>query len=114
MQYTTPIFIGGLIAWLVGMWSNAGKNSTDDAAAIAEAETSPGTLLASGYIAGGTLAAVAVTFLEFSQTLKEKLDFHKQVSGSFIDTNWFALTIFGLLIAVLIFIGVRYSENKRR
>ena len=47
--------MGGLIAWLVGMWSGRGAASGDDAAAIAEAETSPGTLLASGYIAGGTL-----------------------------------------------------------
>ncbi len=112
MQYTSPIFMGGIVAWLVGMWSGRGGDS-GDAAAIAEAETSPATLLASGYIAGGTLAAVAITFLEFSQTLKEKLDFHKQVAGTFIDSNWFALAIFALLIAVLVFVGLRSADNQR-
>jgi hypothetical protein len=38
-----------------------------------EAETSPGTLLASGYIGGDTLAGMAIAILEVWPTLKDKL-----------------------------------------
>jgi hypothetical protein len=67
MQYTTPIFLGGLVRWLVEMWTQpagaAGK-TPDEAKAIAESETGPGLLLASGYIAGGTLAGVVIAFMQ--------------------------------------------------
>ena len=66
MQYTTPIFLGGLVRWFVEMWTKpaaAGK-SADEAKAIAESETGPGLLLSSGYIAGGTLAGVVIAFMQ--------------------------------------------------
>src|SRR5262249_61073749 len=39
----------------------------------AESDTSPGALLSTGYIAGGTLAGVLIAFLNFSQEIPKKL-----------------------------------------
>ena len=81
IQFSTPIFVGGLVRWGVDAWM-----ARSHAAAIAEAadpeakaraeieairksETSPGVLLASGYIAGGSLAGMLLAFTNFSDTL---------------------------------------------
>ena len=57
MQYTTPIFLGGLVRYFVDRWTaKPAAPSQDEAQAIAESESGPGVLLSSGYIAGGTLA----------------------------------------------------------
>jgi hypothetical protein len=54
---TTPIFAGGILRWLVGF----GKNKAQDA----EADTSPGVLMSSGFIAGGTLCGLILAFRAF-------------------------------------------------
>src|SRR5262249_15314099 len=55
---TTPIFLGGLLRWLADR--GRGKATSE-----AEAETSPGVLMSSGYIAGGTLCGLIVAFFSF-------------------------------------------------
>jgi uncharacterized oligopeptide transporter (OPT) family protein len=115
MQYTTPIFLGGLISWLAGRLSRRKSSaSQDEAAAMIEAETSSGTLLASGYIAGGTLAGVAIAFLEFWPWMKDKLSYHEQVAETFVDSRWFPTTLFMALIVVLAILGVRRTDNNNR
>jgi putative OPT family oligopeptide transporter len=66
MQYTMPIFLGGLVRGLVELRTRPrGKDETvDEARAIAKSESGPGLLLASGYIAGGTLAGVVIAFMQ--------------------------------------------------
>lgn len=85
IQYSTPIFIGGLVRWGVDWWmrrSHAATiaEATDPEAraqaeieAIRKSETSPGVLLASGYIAGGSLAGMLVAFTNFSDRLPKLL-----------------------------------------
>ena len=51
-----PIFIGGLVRWLTDRWRGV-------SASEAETETSPGVLLSSGYIAGGTLCGLLIGFV---------------------------------------------------
>ncbi len=115
MQYTTPIFVGGLISWLAGrMTRGKSKPPKDEASAMAEAETSPGTLLASGYIAGGTLAGVAIAFLEFWPWLKDKLNYHQQIVGTFVDSRWFPTTLFAVLIVVLAIVGMRSADDETK
>ncbi len=114
MQYTTPIFVGGLISWLAGRLSRAKSKEQDEAAALMEAETSPGTLLASGYIAGGTLAGVAIAFLEFWPWMKDKLNFHQQIIGTFVDSRWFPTTLFAVLVIVLAIVGMRRADNETK
>ncbi|MFO0879411.1 MAG: oligopeptide transporter, OPT family [Gemmataceae bacterium] len=85
MQYTTPIFLGGLVRWLVDRYSAPPATApADEASAIAESETGPGVLLSSGYIAGGTIAGVIIAFLElpFFEKIKNALNFAvKQPEG---------------------------------
>lgn len=114
MQYTTPIFVGGLISWLAGRLNRGkSKRQQDETSAIIEAETSSGTLLASGYIAGGTLAGVAIAFLEFWPWLKNKLNYHQQIVGTFVDSRWFPTTLFVVLIVVLAIVGMRRTDNGK-
>jgi putative OPT family oligopeptide transporter len=51
-----PIFIGGMVRWLSDRWRGV-------SASEAETETSPGVLLSSGYIAGGTLCGLLIGFV---------------------------------------------------
>src|SRR5262249_55409062 len=66
IQISTPIFIGGLVRWFVDKIK--GNNS--------DAETSPGVLLSSGYIAGGSIAGVLIAFMSFSPWLSNLINFH--------------------------------------
>src|SRR5262249_33732722 len=58
LSTTTPIFVGGLVRWLAD--KARGTPSSE-----AEAETSPGVLLGSGYIAGGTVIGLIIAFFVF-------------------------------------------------
>jgi hypothetical protein len=61
---SSPIFIGGMIRWLVDrkLKQNPAhaKLSVDEF--NAESDKSPGVLLASGYIAGGAIAGIVIAF----------------------------------------------------
>ena len=55
LSSSAPIFVGGLVRAAVDRLR---------ATSAAESEFSPGTLLSSGYIAGGAIAGVFIAFLE--------------------------------------------------
>ncbi|HZR17192.1 MAG TPA: OPT/YSL family transporter, partial [Verrucomicrobiae bacterium] len=62
---STPIFVGGLLRWLVD-WRrrHALREQKLDAAELAaDSDRSPGVLMASGYIAGGAIAGIIIAFL---------------------------------------------------
>jgi uncharacterized oligopeptide transporter (OPT) family protein len=65
LSSSSPIFIGGMIRWLVDrkLRQNPAhaKLSTDEF--NAESDKSQGVLLASGYIAGGAIAGIGIAFL---------------------------------------------------
>jgi putative OPT family oligopeptide transporter len=65
LSSTTPIFVGGLIRWLVDRRKRAElqHSGLDEAQLVAESDKSPGVLLASGYIAGGAIAGILIAFL---------------------------------------------------
>jgi putative OPT family oligopeptide transporter len=113
MRFTSPIFMGGLLAWFTGRWRVRGKQkaAADEATALAEAETGPGTLLSSGLIAGGTLAGVTAAFMEFSPWLTKKLDYKNSVTGTFAGSDWFAVIVFAVLIVALAIVGMRRSDD---
>ena len=59
---SSPIFIGGLIRWLVDhsiRRKHRHSNLTEDQL-VAEGDKSPGVLMSSGYIAGGAIAGIAI------------------------------------------------------
>jgi putative OPT family oligopeptide transporter len=56
ISVSTPIFAGGMLRWLADKLRGV-------SASEAETETSPGVLLSSGYIAGGTVCGLLIAFL---------------------------------------------------
>jgi len=62
---STPIFVGGMVRWLVDrrIRHNLREHQLTEAELTAEGDKSPGVLLASGYIAGGAIAGIIIAFL---------------------------------------------------
>src|SRR5258708_8534708 len=66
LSSSSPIFSGGMIRWLVDKYVRKKlqhKNLSEDQL-VAETDKSPGVLMASGYIAGGALAAIVIAILQ--------------------------------------------------
>jgi putative OPT family oligopeptide transporter len=62
LSSSSPIFIGGMVRWLVDRHlakKLASRNLTEEQL-IAEGDKSPGVLMASGYIAGGAIAGILI------------------------------------------------------
>ncbi|OWK44487.1 OPT family oligopeptide transporter [Fimbriiglobus ruber] len=110
---STPIFLGGALRWLVDKI----RRSPDGG------DSSPGVLLSSGYIAGGSIAALLAAFLEFApKEVKDALDFGEQLKGSeavtralggpWPDSNLPVTLAFGVLIVVLVLVGSERFGKK--
>jgi len=127
MEYSAPIFLGGMVRWLVdgfaarrhlrvqalGVAGSGAIKSQVEAQAIVESETSPGVLLSSGYIAGGTLAGVCIAFLEFAPGLKARLALGSLVQGTWAEGNLPALAVFSTLVIILLLVGRgAFSKGK--
>ena len=68
---SAPIFVGGMVRWLVDLYLRKKPENlklTEEQMA-AETDKSPGVLLASGYIAGATLAGVIYAFLNLKESI---------------------------------------------
>jgi uncharacterized oligopeptide transporter (OPT) family protein len=64
LSSSAPLFVGGMIRWLVDRRNNKlahNKNLSDDEKQAA-GDSGSGTLLASGYIAGGALGGIVIAF----------------------------------------------------
>jgi putative OPT family oligopeptide transporter len=70
LSTTSPVFFGGMVRYVANRWS---RNSAGAAQSEAESDTSPGSLLSTGYIAGGTIAGALIAFLNFSEDIPKKL-----------------------------------------
>ncbi|HEY2964181.1 MAG TPA: oligopeptide transporter, OPT family [Pyrinomonadaceae bacterium] len=68
---SAPIFVGGAVRWLVDLYLRKkpeNMNLSEEHMA-AETDKSPGVLLASGYIAGATLAGVIYAFMNLKESI---------------------------------------------
>jgi hypothetical protein len=102
LEISTPIFLGGMLRLVVDRLKR-GKAETD---------LSPGMLLASGLIAGGTIAGLFVSLIPLtSETFQARLRFDRGLPDWWNASNWPALVAFGVLVAMLVLIG---SERFRR
>jgi putative OPT family oligopeptide transporter len=70
LSSSAPIFFGGMVRYIVERW---GKPQDSPAASELESEMSPGSLLSTGYIAGGTIACVLIAFLNFNDSIINSL-----------------------------------------
>jgi putative OPT family oligopeptide transporter len=66
LSTTMPIFVGGAVRWVV----DRARRFTAD-----EAERSPGTLMSTGLIAGGSLAGIIIALLIVFEELGKQIDF---------------------------------------
>jgi hypothetical protein len=86
LSSSSPIFIGGLVRWLVDLHLRrklAGQNLTEEQL-TAEGDKSPGVLMASGYIAGGAIAGILIAFMAGVLT-----DFNDKVTNAMNAHNPF-------------------------
>ncbi|HWE00765.1 MAG TPA: oligopeptide transporter, OPT family [Tepidisphaeraceae bacterium] len=100
IQTSAPIFLGGAIRWLV----------TRMKPRSAESEMSSGSLLATGYIAGGTIGGVVVAFTEFlpdAWTSAMKIGERHALT----QYTWPAVIMFGALLIVLILVSIREQKS---
>jgi uncharacterized oligopeptide transporter (OPT) family protein len=119
LSSSTPIFIGGLVR--LAAEKIRGKPKSE-----AEAETSPGVLLASGFIAGGTLCGLIIAFFaflpdSFNDVINLGYHLFKYPNLKTGKNEWkpdevanakiAAVILFGLLGAFLLYIGSRKEKQ---
>jgi len=111
LSTSTPIFIGGMIRWLVDRWLRkryADRNLTEEQF-VAETDKSPGVLMASGYIAGGAIAGIVIAFLAGVLTETNlKIEHWANNSNPFFsgaNSNLLSLLPFIVLIVLLYLTG---------
>src|SRR5262249_4337168 len=102
LSTAVPIFCGRLLRWLTAPARGV-------AASEAETETSPGVLLSSGYIAGGTLCGLIIGFFAvlpkgFNNALNVGQYFGKDYLDS-TEAKLIALGTFAALAVVLLWVG---------
>ncbi|HEV7919840.1 MAG TPA: oligopeptide transporter, OPT family [Thermoanaerobaculia bacterium] len=113
LSSSSPIFIGGLIRWLVDRWIGGtkfrGRNLTEEQL-TAEGDKSPGVLMASGYIAGGAIAGILIAFLAgvpFMSSFNDKIAAASEHNPFFggASADLLALIPFVILVVLLYLTG---------
>jgi uncharacterized oligopeptide transporter (OPT) family protein len=99
LSSSTPIFVGGLARYVV---ERVGRRKAEKPESELESEMSPGTLLSTGYIAGGSIAGVLIAMSNFSDRLTAAM---AGVGGQVPYQSATALISFLLLAAFLLLVG---------
>ena len=89
LELNTPLLIGGLVSWWVG------SRSRDERTNRARRER--GTLIASGFIAGGALMGVVSALLRYLGT-----DWFASSWNASKGAEWLAVGMYALLIAYFV------------
>jgi uncharacterized oligopeptide transporter (OPT) family protein len=92
-----PMFIGGMVRLFV---DRIRKTAPEDS------DSSPAVLLSSGYIAGGSIAAILLAMLALAPDLSKSLDFTERLPAAWNESVWPAVGAFAFLIAVLLLCGL--------
>ncbi|HEY4221763.1 MAG TPA: oligopeptide transporter, OPT family [Myxococcota bacterium] len=98
---SAAIFVGGAVRWLVDR-----KRKGESAA---EAEFSPGMLMASGLIAGGAITGVIQAVTESSETARKALDLSDKFPLATIESWWPMIPFLGMALALYV-VGVRSQK----
>ncbi|MGZ3458405.1 MAG: OPT/YSL family transporter, partial [Archangium sp.] len=108
---SAPIFVGGMVRYVV----DRVRGGTG-----AESEFSPGTLLSSGYIAGGAIAGVLIAFLEIASegSWTRALDIPGRLGDTpfsrFLqESDLWGLGFFALLTVLLLHTGLKGESGAQ-
>jgi hypothetical protein len=110
LSSSSPIFIGGMIRLLVDKYlrKKLQHKKLSEEQLVAETDKSPGVLMASGYIAGGALAAIVIAILQgvpreglarFNKAVADWSTVHNPLFG---DRNGDLLSMIPFLILMLL------------
>jgi len=113
---SAPIFVGGLIRWLVDWQRRRHRDYAHmtEEQHVAEGDKSPGVLMASGYIAGGAIAGIVIAIMAGVPALSDYYDqLHKwaEANNPFyanlkaIPPDVLALIPFAVLVVLLYLTG---------
>jgi len=115
LSSSSPIFIGGMIRWGVDNYLRKKlkhKKLTEDEL-VAETDKSPGVLMASGYIAGGALAAIVIAILQgvprpglaaFNKGVEDWATAHNPMFGG-ANADMLSMIPFLILMLLLYLVG---------
>lgn len=114
LSSSAPIFIGGMVRWFVDGRRRRHVEFVElsEEQHVAESDRSPGVLLASGYIAGGALAGIAIAFsagllTNFDKALEIWASAHNPFySGDYAS----ALSLLPYALLIVALIGVNKSR----
>ena len=127
---SSPIFIGGLIRWLVdrSIRRKHRHAKMTEEQLVAEGDKSPGVLMSSGYIAGGAIAGIAIAFVaglanpsgqgirrtiaDFNATIEKWSVANPFFEGPYSDL--LALIPFVVLMAILYLTGREVVSGGRK
>jgi putative OPT family oligopeptide transporter len=111
LSSSSPIFIGGMVRWLVDKYLRVKfqKRNLTEEEFVAETDKSPGVLMASGYIAGGALAAVFIAFFAgLWRDRQEAIRLWSNANNPFFHGDWsdlLSLLPFLVLVTILYLVG---------
>ncbi len=114
LSSSTPIFVGGMLRWLVDRWLRKHKfrgHALNEDELVAEGDKSSGVLLASGYIAGGALAGIVIAIMAGVPNLapmNERIASWANAHNPFFNgpsADLLALIPFGVICVVLYLVG---------
>jgi putative OPT family oligopeptide transporter len=94
---TLPIFVGGVLRLLVDRARGLPPE---------EAETSPGTLMSTGLIAGGSLAGIIIALLKVFENLGNAVDFSTKTPSGKTGYHVPVIYAFAVLVAILLAVGL--------
>jgi len=114
LSASTPIFLGGMVRWLVDRAGKRKHAAKDALAAQGESESSPGVLLSSGLIAGGAIAGMVLAIIAgSSESISRAMNLSALFEGwtglglfaSVAESDVAVMGLFALLCAFLYFVG---------
>jgi putative OPT family oligopeptide transporter len=109
LSSSSPLMVGGLVRWLVDRGRRLSQSHLSAEQLSAQSDSSPGVLLASGYIAGGAIAGIVIAFMagvlsDTDDKITKWAEAHNPLyAGS--NSDWLALIPFAALTLLLFWVG---------
>ena len=116
LSSSMPLFVGGMIRWLVDRRSNKMEKNQhlSDDEKQANGDRSPGVLLASGYIAGGALAGILIAITagvmtHFDERLTEWSTLHNPFFEG-ANADYLSMLPYAVIVLLLYWVGREKKE----